>query len=232
MEAKKTKKADLESKKGLFIQIGLVFSLFLMILLFELSSKDATQAVLADKRGIVEEEEMPLPDEQQPEPEQLAAMQIMSDELNIVDENVDINTDLNFTSEADKNFQVQAVDYVQKKAVVVEEEVEEDVPFALVEHKPKFQGGDPQVTFQKWVLSNVKYPESAVENGIQGKVVVQFTVDKDGSIKNVSVLKKVDPDIDKEAVRVVSSSPKWTPGQQRTKTVPVVFQFPVSFQLQ
>ena len=231
MEAKKTKKADLESKKGLFIEIGLIVSLIAMIFLFELSSKDATQAVLTDTREIVEEEEMPLPDEQQPEPEQIQPAVIMSDELNIVDENVDINTDLNFTSEADKNFAVQAVDYVQKKTVVVEEEVEEEIPFALVEEKPKFQGGD-QNTFSQWVNKQIKYPDAAIENGIQGKVMVQFTVDKDGYVRNLSVVKKVDPELDREALRVVSASPRWTPGKQRTKTVPVVFVFPVNFQLQ
>ncbi|MDR1985113.1 MAG: TonB family protein [Prevotellaceae bacterium] len=230
MEAKKTKKADLESKKGLFIEIGLVVSLLVMIFIFESSSKDASQAVLADTREIVEEEEMPLPEEQQPEPEQITPPPIMSDELNIVDENVDINTDLDFTSEADKNFAVQTVDYVQKK-VVEEEDVEENIPFAVVEDKPKFMGKDYN-EFTKWVNSKINYPESAQENGVQGKVIVQFVVDKDGSVKNATVIKKIDPDLDREALRVVSSSPKWTPGKQRTKTVPVLFQFPVVFQLQ
>jgi protein TonB len=230
MEAKKTKKADLDSRKGLFIEIGLIVSLIVMIVLFELSSKDVSQSALTDTREIVPEEEMPLPEEQQPEPEQIVPQPIMSDELNIVDENLDINTDLSFTSEADKNFAVQTVDYVQKK-VEVEAETDEDIPFAVVEEKPKFQGGD-QNTFRNWVNKQIKYPESAQENGVQGRVIVQFTVDKDGNVKNVSVLKKVDPDIDKEAVRVVSLSPKWTPGKQRTKTVGVTFQFPVVFQLQ
>jgi TonB family C-terminal domain len=230
MEAKKTQKADLEGKKGLFILLGLIISLSAMIIIFEWSSKDVSQAVLSDNREIVEEEEMPLPEEQQPEPEQVVAQPIMSDELNIVDENVDINTDLNFTSEDDKKFAVTAVDYVQK-AVVVEQEVEEEVPFALVEDKPKFQGGDAN-TFQKWVMGKITYPETPRDNGVQGKVMLRFTVDKDGYVKNVVVTKKVDPDLDKEAVRVVSSSPRWTPGKQRTKNVAVIYDFPVNFQLQ
>jgi protein TonB len=230
MEAKKTKKADLDSKKGLFIQIGLIASLLVMIFIFELSSSDASSAVLADTREIIEEEEMPLPEEQQPEPEQITPPQIISDELNIVDENVDINTDIDFTSEADKNFAVETVTYVDKK-VVEEEVVEESIPFAVVEHKPKFQGGD-QNTFSKWVNSKINYPESAQENGVQGRVMIQFTVDKDGYVKNASVIRKVDPALDLEALRVVSSSPRWTPGKQRTKDVAVVFQFPVVFQLQ
>ncbi|MDR1348973.1 MAG: hypothetical protein LBJ63_11225 [Prevotellaceae bacterium] len=147
MEAKKTKKADLDSRKGLFIEIGLIASLLIMIFIFEASFGDSSQAVLADTRAIIEEEEMPLPEEQQPEPEQIAPAQIISDELNIVDENVDINTDIDFTSEADKNFAVETVTYVEKK-VAEEEAVEESIPFAVVEEKPKFQGGD-QNTFSK-----------------------------------------------------------------------------------
>ncbi|MDR1553267.1 MAG: energy transducer TonB [Prevotellaceae bacterium] len=230
MEAKKTEKADLESKKGQFIGIGLIVSLLVMIFLFESSSKNQGPAVLADSRQLIEEEEMPLPEEQQPEPEQLAPVPIMSDELNIVDENVDINTTIDFSSEADKDFAVDAIVYVEKK-VVEEAEVEEAIPFAVVEQKPMFQGGD-QNTFSKWVNSKINYPETAAENGVQGKVTLQFTVDKDGYVKNVTVIRKVDPDLDREAVRVVSSSPRWTPGKQRTKNVAVLYQFPVSFQLQ
>ncbi|MDR2126476.1 MAG: energy transducer TonB [Prevotellaceae bacterium] len=230
MEAKKTKKADLDSKKGIFFGIGLIATLLIMIFLFESSTRNATQAVLADTREVIEEEEMPLPEEEQPEPEQVAPVPIMSDILDIVDENVDINTDIDFTSEVDKDFAVEKVDYVAKKVEV--EEVEDDaIPFAVVEEKPKFQGGD-QNTFSKWVNSKFNYPESAQENGVQGRVIVEFTVDKDGSVKDVKVLRKVDPDIDREAVRVVSSSPKWTPGKQRTKTVAVRYQFPIVLQLQ
>jgi protein TonB len=201
-----------------------------MIFIFELSSKDTVQAALSDKRELIDEDVMPLPEEK-PEPEPIVPEPIMSDVLDIVDENADINTKINFTSGPDENFKISPIDYVPKTNVEPEKEGSDEIPFALVEHKPEFQGGDPQVTFQKWVLGQIKYPESAVENGIGGKVIVQFTVDRDGYVKNVSVLKKVDPDIDREAVRVIASSPKWTPGVQRTKTVPVVFQFPVSFEI-
>ena len=99
-----------------------------------------------------------------------------------------------------------------------------------MEHKPKFQGGD-QNDFTKWVFNNIVYPEIAKENGVQGRVILQFTVDKDGSVKNVKVLRGVDSSLDKEAVRVVSSSPKWEPGRQRDKPAKVTFVFPVIFQL-
>ncbi|MDR1198389.1 MAG: energy transducer TonB [Prevotellaceae bacterium] len=229
MEAKKTKKADLDSRKGLFIEIGLIASLLVMVFIFESSSNEASQAALADARLTVEEEVMPLPEEQQPEPEQIAPVQFISDELNIVDDNVNINNIIDFTSDP-TNIAMGTPVYVPNKAGV-EEAVDEKIPFAVVEKKPEFQGGD-QNTFSKWVNSKINYPEPAQENGVQGRVMVQFTVDRDGYVKNASIIRKVDPDLDREALRVVSSSPRWTPGKQRTKDVAVVFNFPVVFRLQ
>ena len=108
----------------------------------------------------------------------------------------------------------------------------EEIPFATVDHKPLFQGGDPISTFNKWVTGEIVYPKEAFEKEIQGKVIIQFTVDRDGSVINAKVIKKVDPLLDAEALRVIKSSPKWTPGTQKGKTVKVVFQYPVNFQLQ
>ena len=107
---------------------------------------------------------------------------------------------------------------------------EESVPFQLVEEKPTFNGGDAN-EFSKWVNEHLEYPETAKENGIQGRVTLQFTVKADGSVSNVKVLRGVDSSLDKEAVRVVSSSPKWKPGRQRDNAVNVTYTFPVIFQL-
>lgn len=119
-----------------------------------------------------------------------------------------------------------------KPAPVVEvpADDEEPLPFQLVEVKPSFMGGDAN-KFSKWVNQRLVYPEIARENGVQGRVVLQFTVGKDGSVYNVKVLRGVDPALDKEAVRVVSMSPKWKPGTQRDKPVPVTYTFPVIFSL-
>lgn len=116
--------------------------------------------------------------------------------------------------------------------IVIETEVvvEEAIPFQLVEVKPSFQGGDAN-KFSKWVNSRLVYPEIAKENGVQGRVTLQFTIEKDGSVAKVKVLRGVDPSLDKEAVRVVSESPKWKPGKQKGKPVPVTYTFPVIFQL-
>ena len=122
---------------------------------------------------------------------------------------------------------VEIPDYVEVTEDVVEDEA---IPFQLVDVKASFQGGDAN-QFSKWVNQRLVYPEIAKENGVQGRVTLQFTVDKDGSVKNVKVLRGVDPALDKEAVRVVSMSPKWTPGKQRDRVVPVIYTFPVIFQL-
>ena len=113
-----------------------------------------------------------------------------------------------------------------------QEEVDEGeaIPFQLVEEKPTFQGGDSN-QFSKWVNQRLIYPEIAKEKGVQGRVTLQFTVEKDGTVTKVKVLRGVDPSLDKEAVRVVSMSPKWKPGKQRDRAVPVTYTFPVIFQL-
>ena len=130
--------------------------------------------------------------------------------------------------EDDSNLGVEITDYVE----AVEEEVieEEAIPFQLVEEKPSFMGGDAN-TFSKWVNERLVYPEIAKENGVQGRVTLQFTVETNGQVTNVKVLRGVDPSLDKEAVKVVSSSPKWTPGKQRDRAVRVTYTFPVIFQL-
>jgi TonB family protein len=107
---------------------------------------------------------------------------------------------------------------------------DENVPFAVVDEKPKFQGGDYN-EFTKWVNSKIKYPEAAIKDSIQGRIIVQFVIDKSGNMKNVNIIKKVHPALDAEALSVIRSSPAWTPGKQKNKPVDVLFQFPVVFKL-
>ena len=144
------------------------------------------------------------------------------------DDDIQVNDDLFIDMEDNANLGVEIMDY---HAAVEEEVVEEEaIPFALVEEKPKFQGGDAN-TFSAWVNKNLQYPEIAKENGVQGRVTLQFTVNTDGSVSDVKVLRGVDSSLDKEAVRIVSMSPKWEPGKQRERPVKVVYNFPVVFQL-
>ena len=102
--------------------------------------------------------------------------------------------------------------------------------FVIVEKQPEFPGGTQAM--MKYLAENIKYPMIAQENGIQGRVICQFVVNKDGSIVDINVVRSVDPSLDKEAIRVIKSMPKWKPGMQRGKAVRVKFTLPVVFRLQ
>ncbi len=229
MEVKKTPKADLENKKLLFREIGLLIALLLVLLAFEWTSTEKADTVnLAVQEQVVEEEFIPVTQHEQLPPPEAPKIPVLSDIIDIVDDDIVVTDNLFIDMEDDASIGVEIMDYV---AVVEEEEVEEEaIPFALVEEKPKFQGGDAN-DFSKWVNSKLVYPEIAKENGVQGRVTLQFTVYTDGSVRDVKVLRGVDASLDKEAVRIVSMSPKWTPGKQRERPVKVTYTFPVLFQL-
>lgn len=126
----------------------------------------------------------------------------------------------------------KAAEAAEAAKETVEEAVEEEgIPFILVEQKPGF-GGAGADEFGKWVANNIVYPENAKAAGKEGRVTLKFKVDRDGSIKNVKVVKGVDPELDAEAVRVVSSAPAWTPGMQNGEPVAVNYVFPVVYKIQ
>ena len=228
MEIKKTPKADLENRRTLFTEIGLVVALLVVWGAFSYSTKEKAVASLGEDTQVVEVEDMvPITEETPPPPPEAPKIPVLSDQIDIVED--DIKVDDNFMSlEDDASLGVEILDYVEE---VTEEVVEEEaIPFQLVEEKPSFNGGDAN-EFSKWVNSKLQYPEIAKENGVQGRVTLQFTVNPDGSVSNVKVLRGVDSSLDKEAVRVVSMSPKWKPGKQRDRAVKVTYTFPVIFQL-
>ena len=228
MEIKKTEKASLENKKLLFVEIGLVVSLAITLFAFEWTSTETETALLEDTTEIlIEEEIISTQMETPPPPPEAPKIPVLSDQIDIVDDEIELEDDLFMNLEDDANLGVEIMDYVEVEEEVVEEEA---IPFQLVEEKPSFQGGDAN-QFSKWVNQRLVYPEIAKENGVQGRVTLQFTVEKDGSVTKVKVLRGVDPSLDKEAVRVVSMSPKWKPGKQRDRAVPVTYTFPVIFQL-
>ena len=228
MEVKKSQKASLENKRLLFVEIGFVVALLAVLVAFEWSSKEkADLSLLAENTEIIEEEMIPITQETPPPPPELAKIPILSDQIDIIDDDIKVNDNI-LNLEDDSNLGVEIQDYIEEvKEEVVEEEA---VPFQLVEEKPQFEGGDAN-KFSKWVNERLVYPEVAKENGVQGRVMLQFTVGTDGSVSGVKVLRGVDPSLDKEAVRVVSMSPKWKPGKQRDRKVKVTYTFPVIFQL-
>jgi Gram-negative bacterial tonB protein len=124
----------------------------------------------------------------------------------------------------------QAVEVKYVPVEVEEEEPEEQQIFQVVEEMPEFPGGMAECL--KFLGKNIKYPTISQENGVQGKVIVQFVVNKDGSIVDPVVVRSVDPYLDKEALRVIKTMPKWKPGKQRGKAVRVKYTVPVTFKLQ
>ena len=228
MDIKKSEKASLENKKLLFVEIGLVVSLALVLGAFEWTSTETETSLLEDTTEVlIEEEIISTQMETPPPPPAAPKIPILSDQIDIVDDEIEIEDDMFMNLEDDASLGVEIMDYVEVEEEVVEEEA---IPFQLVEEKPSFQGGDAN-QFSKWVNSRLVYPEIAKENGVQGRVTLQFTVEKDGTVTKVKVLRGVDPSLVKEAVRVVSMSPKWKPGKQRDRAVPVTYTFPVIFQL-
>lgn len=229
MEVKKTEKANLENKKLLFLEIGMVVALAAVFVAFEWQTAEQQIIELEDTTQVIEVEEVIATQTDTPPPPPSAPkMPVLSDQIDIVDDEVVVDDNLFLNLEDDVNMGVEIMDYVEG----VEEEVieEEAIPFQLVEEKPSFMGGDAN-EFSKWVNQRLVYPEIAKENGVQGRVTLQFTVESDGRVTNVKVLRGVDSSLDQEAVRVVSSSPRWTPGKQRDRAVRVTYTFPVIFLL-
>ncbi|MDR1055064.1 MAG: TonB family protein [Prevotellaceae bacterium] len=233
MELKKIKKADLENKKTLFFEIGLAVALIVMLVAFTWKSEAKKESIFdIGPQVVIEEENVPITQEEPPKPQEIPKVNIAPEEIMIASNDIQLDMDMSLFNSDDNKLGIQTMEYVEKKEVVVTQEKEEEevIPFAIVETKPSFQGGDAN-KFPAWVQKQVKYPEAASENGIQGTVYLQFTIATDGSITNIKIMRSVDPLLDEEAIRALKLSPKWTPGMQRSKAVPVSYQFPVRFRL-
>ena len=228
MEIKKTEKASLENKRLIFAELGLIAALLVVFAGFESSTRAKEVALLQGNTVIDDEDDiMAIPLDTPPPAPEAPALPMLSDELQIVDD--DVTVELDFQSLDDTDVPVDIQEYVRQE--VVEEDVEDDpIPFVTVEQKPTFNGGDAN-GFAKWVNSRLVYPEVAKENGIEGRVTLQFTIGKDGRLQDVKVLNSPDESLAQEAVRVVSSSPKWEPGRQRDRAVKVSYTFPVIYRL-
>ena len=227
MEVKKSPKADLEGKKSTWLLIGYVVVLAFMFVAFEWTQRDVkidTSQAVADV--VFEEEIIPItetPEQAAPPPPEAPKV---AELLEIVDDKADIEESTTILNE-DNTPKVE-VKYVPVQ--VVEEEPEEQTIFEVVENMPDFPGG--QAALMQYLAKNIKYPTIAQENGTQGRVIVQFVVNRDGSIVDAKVVRSVDPYLDKEALRVINTMPKWKPGMQRGKPVRVKFTVPVMFRLQ
>ena len=225
MEIKKNPKADLQNKRGLLLEVGLALALIFVIAAFAYTPKEHRIEQVDLNYGPVEEEitEITRQDQKPPEPPKKVEMKVIADLLQVVTNDTKITTEVDFAEFSDDTEILQQVE-------VVEETIEDDAPFVTAETMPTFQGGDLN-TFRNWVQSNVKFPRIALENGISGRVILSFVIERDGRLTNIKVLRTPDRSLSEEAVRVLSQSPKWTPGKQRNQVVRVSYTLPVEFRV-
>ena len=237
MEIKKSSKADLEGGKTLCFLMGAIVGLAVLFVGFEWGT---TELRISTSEGIADifmeeeiemttqEEDIPPPPPPPPVQEQ---EQVVAEFLQIVEDNVDVGDQILMSTE-DSQREAQTQTYVAPAAIAVtavEEEEEEQKIFVIVEKDPQFPGG--MAAMMAFLNSNIKYPVVAQENGIFGRVTLSFVVNVDGSIVDIEVVRGVDPSLDKEAMRVVGTMPRWSPGEQRGRPVRVRFTLPVQFRL-
>lgn len=233
MEIKKSPKADLEGKKTTWLLAGYVMVMAVLFLGFEWTQRDVKIDTSNQVVETVFEEEIEIPITEQPEQVQAPPPEAPSiaETLTIVEDDSDIQESTIQSSEETG----QAVEIKYTAPVQVQEEEEEDPEeqeiFQVVEQMPEFPDGG-MAGLMKYLGSSIRYPAIAAENGVQGRVTVQFVVNRDGSIVDAVVLRGVDPYLDKEALRVINGMPKWKPGMQRGKPVRVRYTVPVNFRLQ
>lgn len=231
MEVKKSPKADLERGKTMSVLMGFIVGLAVLFVGFEWSTKDVMVVDETEQvQDVIAEEEIEITrQENTPPPPPPPAAPAVAEVLTVVEDDVEL-ADVEIASSEDDASAAQQETYV---APVVEEEEEEESAqqiFTVVEKQPEFPGGMSEL--MKFLAKSIKYPVIAQENGIQGRVVCSFVVNRDGSIVDIQVMRGVDPSLDKEAVRVIGTMPKWKPGEQRGKPVRVRFILPVQFRLQ
>jgi protein TonB len=224
METKKNPKADLEKYKALFLLIGFVVTLSIILAAFEWTTSEITAGGLGTLGDVeVEEEIIPVTRQELAPPPPPPPPQQVAEVLNIVEDEVEIDEEMEIEDmEVDQETEIEIIE--------IEEEEEEAQIFFIVEEMPEFPGGDLEL--RKYIAKNIRYPNLARENDIQGKVYVRFAVTATGAVKKVTVARGVDPLLDAEAIRVVKSLPKWKPGKQRGKPVNVWYTVPINFQLQ
>ena len=228
METEKTPKANLENKRPTWLLVGYVTVLAFMFVAFEW-----TRDVRVDTSGRITEnvfeQDMEIPLTRQPEVTPPPPPQVtpINDVLTIIDDDATAE-ETNFASleETGEDVVIKHIPVTVDEEVVVEDDI-----FVVVEENPQFPNGGTAGLLQ-YLGKNIKYPTIPQENGTQGRVTVQFVVNKDGSIVDVKVIRGVDPYLDKEAVRVISTMPKWIPGKQRGVPVRCKFTVPVTFKLQ
>jgi len=226
MDQKKSNKANLEKIRGVHIILGLIISISLILISFEWTTLTAVLTDVNAAHEIDYEIEM-IQHIRREEPKPKQELPPIEEVIKIVDDDYKLEVDYSFDPEA-----TEGTEYIFKHFPDDGPEIVIDnVDFVIVEEMPTFNGGDPNIEFYRYILRNIRYPEIAAENGVEGKVQIQFVVNSKGFVERAVVTRSADPALDQEALRVIMSSPQWTPGKQRGKTVNVIFSFPIIFVL-
>ena len=228
MEIKKSPKADLESMKLTFALIGLVVTLFIVWRVFEYKSYD--KQIVDDLQKtveVIEEEMVEITKQEQPKPQPPAPKPQVT-QIEIVDNEEEIEEEIEIDAEVSQDEVLEEYDFTPPE--IEEEEIVEAEIFKVVEEMPEFPGGAAKM--MEFIQKNIKYPMMARESDIQGRVFVNFVVEPDGSITNVTVMRGIGGGCDEEALRVVQSMPNWKPGKQRGSAVRCSFTVPIIFKLQ
>jgi protein TonB len=237
MISKKNPNADLEKRKSLFFEIGLVLALALTLISFEWTTKVREVVEIRDLVDAkLDEELVPITrqDEIMEKPELPPKVKLM-DIITIVDDDSDLETELDIVEETvDQETEVAIV----PQEIYEEEELDEEAKvFVIVENMPIFRPDicktqkEGDLELYRYINSSIRYPVIAQENNITGRVFVSFVVDKDGSVTHVELLRGIDPSLDREALRVIKNLPKFEPGRQRGKPVKVSYSSVINFVL-
>lgn len=235
MEIKKSQKADLEGKKSTSMLIGYVLVLAAIFVAFEWTQREKKVVELEPVfTSTFEEDMIPITQQQEITAPPPAAAPKIAEVLNIVDNETELVEEEVETSE-EVNQAISTTHGTGASASTgptgpVVEVVEDETIYQIVEENPSFPGGD--AACMKWLAENIKYPPICVEQGIQGRVIATFVVNRDGSIVDIEIVRSPDPYLSKEAERVLKMMPRWKPGKQRGKPVRVKFSLPVMFRLQ
>jgi len=228
METKKSLKANLEKGKSLNLLMGVVVATGLLFVSCEWGTSDKKIETFDRDGGIIWTDEIPITMPEPPTPPPPPPKTVVADVFTVVDDTKNVADNPLITSEDTPD--TPQPDVYVPPTITPDEEDAGDTPFIVVEEMPVFPGGDQELL--RFVNRSIKYPVIAQENGIQGRVTCSFVINRDGSVVDAEIVRGVDPSLDKEALRVIGTMPKWKPGMQRGKPVRVKYTIPITFRLQ
>lgn len=228
MEAKKYPRADINRYRLVFFNIGLIVSLSLTYTAFEWKFYDndgiLNTSIIAED-AFDEVFEIPPTEQPPPPPPDVKNVNIITiEDTEEIEDELEISFDIEMTEE----LEIEQLPLKLEVEEGIEEEISEEI-FVIVEEQPQPKGG--MKAFYAHINSTIKYPSSARRMGVQGRVFVQFVVERDGSVTQIEVIRGIDSSCNEEAIRVIATAPSWNPGKQRGKPVRVKMVLPISFKL-